>query len=144
MTTATLTIAPSTGARMRRRVSAAIVAVLTALIVYALARLAIGHIYQPAFGSSQPKSLSAGFVAVVAALAALLGWMTIAVLERVSAHAVTIWTITAPLVLLVSFSMPLSGHGVSGGNRVALMLMHLAVAAIVIPLYRASSPRLAH
>jgi hypothetical protein len=139
MATAALTHAFNPAGRRRRRAGAAIGAVLAALVVYALARLAIGDIHQPGFGSSQPKTLSAGFVAIIVAMAALLGWAAIAALERLSTRAVTIWTIATPVVLLTSLSMPLSGHGVSAGNRAALMLMHLAVAAVIIPLYRASS-----
>lgn len=126
--------------RRRQRAGAAIGAVLGALVAYALARLAIGTIHQPAFGAGLPKALSPGFVALVAAIGALLGWAAIALLERVSTHATAIWTVAAALVLLVSLSMPLSGHGVSAGNRVALMVMHLVVGGVVITLYRASSP----
>lgn len=140
MTAATLTVPLSPAGRRRRRATAAIGAVLAALVIYVLARLTVGAIQQPAFGSGQPMSLSPGFVAAVAATAALLGWAAIAVLERLHQRAVAIWTIAAPLALLASLGLPLSGHGVSPGNRGALILMHLAVAGVVIPLYRASSP----
>jgi hypothetical protein len=50
------------------------------------------------------------------------------------------WVMIAPAALVISLAGPLSGHGVSGGNRLALMLMHLTVAAIIIPvLYLTSS-----
>ena len=140
MSTTTLVAASNSAGRRRRRAAAALGGVFAALVVYAFARLAAGHLLQPAFGSGDPKRLSAGFVAVVAALGALLGWAVIALLERASQKAARIWAVSAPLVLLASFSMPLSGHGVSGGNRLALIMMHLAVGAVVVPAYWASSP----
>ena len=41
----------------------------------------------------------------------------------------------APVALLVSLGAPLSGHGISASNRLSLVLMHVAVAGVVIPLY---------
>lgn len=140
MSTTTLDAATSSTGRRRRRAGAAVGAVIAALVVYALARLAAGHLLQPAFGSGDPTRLSAGFVAVVAALGALLGWGVIALLESASHKAARVWAVSAPLVLLASFAMPLSGHGVSAGNRLALILIHLAVGAVVIPAYWVSSP----
>jgi glycerol uptake facilitator-like aquaporin len=139
MTMATLSDASGPAGRRRRRAGACIGAVLAASVVYALARLAIADIHEPAVGSAQPKSLTAGVVALVAAIGALLGWAAIALRERVSRRAVAIWTLAAPLVLLASLSRTLSGHGVSPADRTGLMLIHLAAGGVVIPFYRASS-----
>lgn len=79
-------------------------------------------------------------VAVAATIASLVGWAVLALLERVSGRAARVWLAGAPLVLLVSLSAPLSGHGVSGGNRLALVLMHVAAGSVLIPGLWASSP----
>jgi hypothetical protein len=43
-----------------------------------------------------------------------------------------VWTGVAVAVLAVSF-LPLAGDGMDTGTRTALALMHLAVAAVLIP-----------
>jgi hypothetical protein len=64
------------------------------------------------------------------------------VLERFRMNADRVWLVVAPIALLASMGSPLSGHGVSAGNRLALIGMHLAVAAFVIPfLYRSAASR---
>jgi hypothetical protein len=108
--------------------------------VWLLADKAFGvDLRQPAFGSSTPTSLNAGFVAAVGATAALLGWGLLASFERFNAHAGRLWLIAAIGALVLSLSGPLSGHGVSAGDRFALVCTHLAAAAAVIPLlYRSA------
>lgn len=126
----------------RQRVLAIAGAVLATLIVYALGRVAVGQLHQPAFGSASPKALGASTVLVAAAAGALLGWLAIALLERANpVKAAGIWRVAAPVLLLVSLSAPLSGHGVSVDNRLVLVAMHLAVGAVIIPSLWATSPR---
>ncbi|MFI2379731.1 DUF6069 family protein [Streptomyces sp. NPDC018964] len=63
----------------------------------------------------------------------LSGWGLLAVLERSGVRrARAVWTGIAGVVLTVSF-LPLTGDGMDGGTRAALALMHLAVAAVLIP-----------
>jgi hypothetical protein len=72
--------------------------------------------------------------------AALLGWAALAVLERFTRRAATIWTALAVAVLLLSF-VPLFGVGATAGTKTILALMHVAVAAVLIPvLLRRPSP----
>ncbi|MFF9120109.1 DUF6069 family protein [Streptomyces massasporeus] len=72
-------------------------------------------------------------VAVVALFASLSGWGLLAAPERFAARrAPAIWTGVAVAVLAGSF-LPLLGDGMDGGTRVSLALMHLAVAAVLIP-----------
>jgi multidrug transporter EmrE-like cation transporter len=79
-------------------------------------------------------------VAVVALLASLSGWGLLAALERFGARrARVIWTGVACAVLAVSF-LPFIGDGMDGGTRVFLALMHLAVAAVLIPGLGGRSP----
>jgi hypothetical protein len=63
---------------------------------------------------------------------ALLGWALFAGLERVTSRAPLIWTVVALVALLVSFA-PLFGVEASGGSKVVLALIHIAVAAVLIP-----------
>ncbi len=41
--------------------------------------------------------------------------------------------VVALIGLALSLSMPLSGTGASAGDRIALILMHLTVGAVLIP-----------
>jgi Family of unknown function (DUF6069) len=114
---------------------------LGALAVWAIAEWVVGlDLRVPAFSSGQPpQELSAAVVAVAGAVGGLAGWGALAVLERVTMNAARVWVVVAPVALLASMGAPLSGHGVNAGDRMALIGMHLAVAAVVIPfLYRSS------
>jgi hypothetical protein len=98
-------------------------------------------IHQPAFGSAAPQPLSVAFATLVAALAAVLGWALLALLERRSPRAARLWFRIAVATMLVSLAGPLAGHGISAGNRLALFCMHLAAATIIIALlYRTTTP----
>jgi multidrug transporter EmrE-like cation transporter len=89
----------------------------------------------------QTLDIGAAPVAVVALLASLSGWGLLAALERFGVQrARAIWTGVAGAVLAVSF-MPLIGDGMDGGTRVSLALMHLAVAAVLIPELGGRPPR---
>jgi hypothetical protein len=75
----------------------------------------------------------AGFAVAIALVAALAGWGLVEALERRTAHPRPTRLITAPVVLPVSLGGPLSGHGVSAGDRLALVRLRLTVAAVLIP-----------
>jgi hypothetical protein len=81
-------------------------------------------------------------VAVGSGAAALAAWALLALLERLTARARTIWTIVAVVVLVASLGTPLLGSGVTAANRAVLELLHLAVGAVLIPALRrtAASP----
>ena len=110
---------------------------LGALAVWAVAELGVGlDLRTPAFGSEQPsQELSAALVAVASAVGGVAGWGVLAVLERFTANPRRAWVAVASIALLASLSAPLSGTGVSGGDRIAMIGMHLAVAAVVIPFF---------
>lgn len=133
------TVKPPAAGRRKARLVAVVAAVLTVLVVWALAKLAVSDLRQPAFGA-KPQQLNAAIVVVAASIGSLLGWSGMALLEHLTSRPRRFWAMIAPVALLISLAGPLSGHGVSGGNRLALVLMHLAVATIIIPLlYRTSS-----
>ena len=117
---------------------------LAALAVWAVAEWVVGlDLRTPAFSSEQPsQELTAVLVAAASAVGGLAGWGVLAVLERFTANPRRAWVAVAPIALLASLSAPLSGTGVSADDRIAMIGMHLAVAAVVIPLfYRSSAPR---
>lgn len=117
-------------------------AALAALCVWVLATAAFDlDLRQPAFETGKDaQDLSAGWVVVVGAFAALAGWALLALLERFTERAARIWLVLAGVVFLFSLGGPLSGDGVTADNRLALLAMHAAVAAVVIPLlYRSAS-----
>jgi len=80
-------------------------------------------------------------VVVSALLAAVAGLGCLAVLRRITKRPARIWTVLASAVLVLSLSGPL-GQAVGTGATVILVAMHLAVAAVLIPLGRrlASAP----
>jgi hypothetical protein len=79
-------------------------------------------------------------VTVTSGVASLAAWGLLALLERLTAHPRTLWTAIAVLALLISLGGPLSGTGITSANRVALALMHLSVAAVLIPLLPRTAP----
>ena len=84
-----------------------------------------------------------GPVSVLASalLAAVAGLGCVAVLRRITKRPARAWTILASMILVLSLSGPLT-QAVGAGATVILVAMHLAVAAVLIPLGRrlASAP----
>ncbi|NUR70928.1 MAG: hypothetical protein HOU81_08910 [Hamadaea sp.] len=80
--------------------------------------------------STTEVTLAAALIA--GAVAALAGWGLLALLERLTARALTVWTIIAAGFLLLSVLLGPTG-GVSGSAKLGLAALHLAVGAVVIP-----------
>lgn len=77
---------------------------------------------------------------IITALAAsLAGWSLLALLERLTHHAHAIWTATALVALVGSFA-PLVAPGTPTTSRIVLAVLHLSVAAILIPSLARSAP----
>lgn len=116
----------------RKRLGVTALAVLSAALVWLVADPLLGHRLRIADGE-QTLHIGAVPVVSVALLASLSAWGLLATLERFAARrARAIWTGAAGVVLAVSF-LPFIGDGMDGGTRAALALMHLAVAAVLIP-----------
>lgn len=114
-------------------------AVLAPVLVWLVADPVLGHRLRIVDGE-QTLDIGAVPVAVVALLASLSGWGTLAALERFGARrAHAVWTGVATTVLVMS-CLPLIGDGMDGATRGALALMHLAVAAVLIPGLGGRSP----
>jgi len=59
----------------------------------------------------------------------------VTLIERVTRRPRRAWITTGLLLTVVSLSAPLSGHGITATERLALVCMHLAVAAVLIPVF---------
>ncbi|MEU2676050.1 DUF6069 family protein [Streptomyces sp. NPDC007107] len=122
----------------RRRLGVTALAVLAPVLVWLAADPLLGHRLRITDGE-QTLDIGALPAALVALLASLAGWGVLAALERFGVRrARTVWTGAAVVVLALSF-VPLTGEGMDGGTRAALALMHLAVAAVLIPGLRTGS-----
>jgi hypothetical protein len=128
---------PSTSAV---RVAGTAAAVGAAVTVWLLARFGAGMtLRQPAFSATgRPAHLAIGFVIAAAAVASVAGWGVASLIGRTTRRPRATWVIVARAATVVSLSMPFSGHGVTVTQRVALALMHLAVAAVLIPVLAAT------
>jgi hypothetical protein len=79
-----------------------------------------------------PQTIGLAFAAIVALAVSLLAWGVRATLDRLTGRAAVVWTALAVTVLLVSF-VPVYYVEASSGTKVALVSMHLAVAAVLVP-----------
>ena len=123
--------------QLRSRGFAVIAAVLAALVVWSIAvpLLGVQLTVHKSPGGSDLQTVGPAFVLVVSLLASLLGWGLLAVLERRTRRAGIVWTVVAGAVLLLSLAGPLTA-AVTTGGKVSLVLLHLSVAAVLIPLLR--------
>lgn len=121
--------------RSAYRLLAVLAATVAAGLIWALVVSVLDH-------SLRVEDLDIGLGAVVslAFLAAVAGWGSLAVLERLTRRARGIWAAIAVLVLLVSFA-PVTTTGLDALTRVTLSALHLSVAAVVIPTLLHTSPR---
>jgi len=123
------------GRLRRNRILAVAGATLAAVAVWAIEVPILGIRLETQFGNTAPQGVGTGLVVVSALAGSLAGWGLLALLERRFARARTIWTGIAIAVLLASFSAPISA-GTTITTKVALAMMHLAVAAVLIPTLR--------
>ena len=121
--------------RTRARLLAIVGAVIAAAVVWAVGRWAFGvHLRAPEMGNP-PVGYEIGlpFVVAVVAVASAAGWGLLAALEHFTTRARSLWTVAAVVVFALSLGAPWSGVGVDNSTRVVLTLMHVAVAAVLIP-----------
>jgi Family of unknown function (DUF6069) len=127
----------------RARALAVIAAALAALAVWLVTDplLGIDLTGTTAPGSQELMSITPALVAGTSLVVALAGWALLALLERFTARARAIWTAVAVLFALLSLAGPLSIlASTSAANALALALMHVAVAAVFIPMLAGTAP----
>ncbi|UWP79197.1 DUF6069 family protein [Dactylosporangium fulvum] len=119
------------------RALAIVGAVIGTVLIWVIARQAVGDLTVRAGSGTQEVSVVA--VILTAAFAGLVGWGLLAVLERATAKARTVWTVIAVVFLLLSLLGPLGAVG--AGAKVSLALMHLLAGAVIIPTFARTSRR---
>ncbi|MEU4564017.1 DUF6069 family protein [Actinoplanes sp. NPDC023936] len=130
---ASTTRAVGSTSRVRNRAIGLVAAVVGAVVVWLIANVAGAELKVDQ--GSGPEAVSVALVIMMSAAFALLGWGLLALLERFTARARTIWTAVAGVVLVLSLALPLMVDATSG-TKAALVLMHLVVGAAVIVMFR--------
>lgn len=120
-----------------RRLVTVIGAVLaTALAWTVIEGIAGFDLQAPAFDdSSASQDVGLGEAIISSLVAGLAAWGLLALLERYVSQARRIWTALAVTGLVLSLGGPLSGTGIDSTNRSLLVLLHLIVAAVLIPFF---------
>lgn len=103
-----------------------------------LAAVAVWTVADPVLGiellvemDAEPQPVGVEAVVASSLVAGLAGWGLVALLERVTARARRVWTVTALVGLMLSLLGPPAA--VTTAATVALAAMHLAVAVVLIP-----------
>ena len=86
-------------------------------------------------GKAEAHQLILPEIAVFTLVFALLGWGTLALLERFTRRATTTWTALAGAVLLLSL-VPIVLEQATTDTKVLLAMIHTAVAAVLVPALR--------
>ncbi|MGC5022273.1 DUF6069 family protein [Micromonospora sp. DT47] len=123
---------PATTRFPRRRALGVGVAVLACVLIWVVGKAA-GVDFTVTSPGRPTATVGLGPVVVFSLGASLLGWLTLVVLERFTPRAGLIWTALAVVVTLLSF-VPLFTSEATGGTKVTLGAMHLAVAVALVAL----------
>jgi hypothetical protein len=134
MTATTQERVESRTGRWGRRFLVTTAAIGAAIGVYLVENLVLAEkLASPAMNGQPPAPLTLSAVLGMSLSAAWLGWLLLAVLERMVPHGRTVWRIVALVVLVVSLAGPFTGAGITMTNRLGLALLHVTVGAILIP-----------
>jgi hypothetical protein len=121
------------GSLWRVRGSAVTAATLLPGVVWLLAHaMGVSFVLRDSQGTA---TISLPVVLAFSLLFALLGWGSLAVLERRPRLSPGWWPALAATVALLSLIPVLLEHA-TGGTKTALVLIHLTVAAVLVPLLR--------
>ncbi|MGS2615778.1 DUF6069 family protein [Micromonospora sp. LZ34] len=130
----TVTASPATtpASSLRRRALGVAAAVVACVLIWAAGAVA-GVDYTVRNPGQPAMVLGPAAIITVSLGSALLGWAALAVLERLTRRGTAIWTVLAVVVALLSL-LPVIATDATGGAKVALGAMHLAVPAALIAL----------
>lgn len=131
----TTLVSRSTIARSSRRRGRALTvgaAVLVTSTLWLAARILHIDLRVDMRNGQPPMVVELPLVITFSLVAALLGWATLALLERFTSRGRTIWRLLAAATLLLSF-LPIVSVQATTGAKTVLALMHIAVAAVLIP-----------
>lgn len=121
----------TTMSRRRGRVVAVVGAVLAATMLGLVVRLA-GLDTEIAMAGQPAMELGLSAVVLTALVASLAGWASLAILERLTTRARAWWTVLAVVALLASF-VPVLAIDASAEARIGLAVLHVVVAAVLVP-----------
>ena len=113
----------------RSRLAVVGVTVAAALAVWAVLVPIAGITLEAQQGSLM--HIGAGQVFFASAVLAFAGWSLLAILERRTPNARTIWTVVAMVFCSMSLGSPLNS-GIGVGAKLGLASLHLVVGAVVI------------
>jgi hypothetical protein len=99
--------------------------------VWAIAVPLLGTHLVIRFGTGAAQSVGLDYVVGATVATSLAAWGLLALMERRTARARTLWTGVAVVVLVLSLSLPLIAATTTGA-KAALAVMHVAVATVLI------------
>jgi len=122
-------------ANWRPRLLGAVVATLACTLIW-LAGGAAGASFVVSFGDEH-ASMDVTIWAVIGSVlaAAVAGWVLLVVLELFTVRARTVWTVLALTAAAIS-TLPAFGYEADTETKLSLTFMHVAAAAVIIPLFR--------
>lgn len=133
VTSASAQTAPA-GWRRRARGVAVAGATLAAVLIWLVADPLLGEDLVVRQSGQEARDLGLGAIVTFSLAPSLAGWALLALLERLTARARAIWTAVASAVLVLSFG-PVLGVEATGTAKLTLALLHLAVGAVLIPIF---------
>jgi hypothetical protein len=116
----------------RTRALAVLGAATATAAVWAVAVPLAGIDLRVHLGSGRALHVGPATVAIVSILAGLAAWGLLAALEQFTARARAVWAVITLVTLVLSLAGPVTS-GVTTAAKVALAGMHLAAAAVLIP-----------
>ena len=121
------------GARHRRATRAATVgaAIFAAAVTWVVAVPALGVELRVNMAGQPPMAVGLPQVVLTVLVVSLAGWALLAILERATTQARTIWTAVATAVLVLSYAAPLTA-GAASATTTVLVVMHSIVGLTLI------------
>ena len=114
------------------RAMAIVDAVVVNVIILLVGRVVTGELPVATVGSDD-QPIGFAQVIMVTALAGLVAWALLALLERTTSRATAIWTAITVSAFALSLLGPI-GSGVNASSKVVLACMHVGATATIIPL----------
>lgn len=119
--------------RRRWRLVIVALAVVAPLALWAIVEYGFAlDLRSPAFGDGETVDVGAAQVVVAALIGSVLGWASLASLERLTTRAAKLWASGALVALLISLGGPLGGSGIGWTNRAVLVAMHILVTLVLV------------
>jgi hypothetical protein len=129
--------------RRKHRLVAVVAGVAIAVLGWLLIEPTMGiDLRGPSLGTRESQDIVLGLAIAGSLIPSLGAWGLLALLERFASHPRRVWTMLTLVGLVLSLGGPLSGSGITAGDRLLLVVLHLGVAGAVIPLlYRTAKTR---